>query len=191
MGQSRNKTGIEFEKLVCETYGWKHASANPRIRWSGQGRSNWDKIKSVNFDPSLFKPDMDKSRFEKYDAINNTGEKVEIKKYTTETLSDWCLYSEPIFKIATRQQMKDIIRIFGDGDYEQSVVKYNKFVEGITEHVGPMIIRRIYGTSIGVQLIDKFIPKCDLEFKWVVIKSWKGYNRLSIYFRIKTTEVLP
>ena len=187
MGQSRSKTGVEFERVICESKGWEHKSVNPRINWSGKGRTNWDKIKSVGFDPTKFLPDFDKSKFEKYDAINQKGEKIEIKKYSSYKLNEWVTYSEPVFKIATRSVLNTVIKLFGDGDYETSVKNYNEFLGGVVPSVGMSILDAITKSNIGIQLEDKFVPQEDLEYRWSVRKGWKGYNRLSIEFKIKNT----
>lgn len=185
MGQSRNKTGVDFEKSVCQSNGWTHKSASPRIHWSGNGNSNWNKIKAINFIPENFVPNMEKSNFEKYDAITKDGDKVEIKKYPSSKLTSWTMYSEPVFKVATRSAVSTVTKIFGDGNYESSVEKYNQFIEGIVPNVGQDILDSITKSSIGIQLEDKFIPQNELEYRWSVRKGWMGYNRLSIEFRIK------
>ena len=41
MGQSRNKTGFEFEKQICESNGWTRVSTSPKISWTGVGRTNF------------------------------------------------------------------------------------------------------------------------------------------------------
>ena len=185
MAQKRNKTGIDFEKLICESYGLSHKSVNPRIRWSGKGKSNFNKIHSVNFNANLFKPDLEKSRFDKYDAIDSNGNKYEIKKYCKSFLSGWVVYSEPIFKIASRSTMSNVIKLFGGGDYEKSKSVYNQFVKDMVDNVGQEIIDRITKQIKGVYLLDGFVSTEDLEFRWSIRESWMGYNRLSIEFKLK------
>ena len=185
MGQSRNKTGVDFEEKICKLNGWTKKSTSPRINWSGKGRSNWIKMKEVNLDPSKFKPNLDVSKLEKYDAIDGNGNKVEIKKYSSSDLISWTMYSEPIFKVSTRSALKSVVSIFGEGDHDTSVKNYNKFVEGMIPNIGQDILESITKSNIGIQLEDKFIPQNELEYRWNVRKSWMGYNRLSIEFRIK------
>lgn len=185
MGQSRNKTGVDFEEKICKLNGWTKKSTSPRINWSGKGRSNWIKMKEVNLDPSKFKPNLDGSKLEKYDAIDGNGNKVEIKKYSSSDLISWTMYSEPIFKVSTRSALKSVVSIFGEGDHDTSVKNYNKFVEGMIPNIGQDILESITKSNIGIQLEDKFIPQNELEYRWNVRKSWMGYNRLSIEFRIK------
>lgn len=185
MSQSRNRTGVEFEKMICEANGWSHKSVSPRIRWSGNGKSNWAKIKDIELDPTKFIPNFETSRLVKYDAINENGDKIEIKKYTSSTLKSWISYSEPIFKVGSWKTLGIVTKLFGDGDYEKSVVEYNNFVKGVICNVGFNIIESITKSCIGVQCIDRFVPQDELEFKWVVKDGWKDYNRLSIVFRLK------
>jgi len=184
MGQSRNKTGVDFEKLICESKGWKHTPASPRIVWSGDGKTTFKKIASIDFDPTKFYPTT-KSVFEKYDAITDKGEKVEIKKYTSTQLKEWSLYSEPIFKVASRESVTSVSNIFGGGDLNRAIEKYNNFIDGITTNIGQDFLDNITRSNIGVQLIDDFIPQTNLEYRWVIRKGWMGFNRLSIEFRIK------
>jgi hypothetical protein len=185
MAQSRSKTGVDFEKTICESKGWTHKSASPRINWSGKGRSNWNKMKQVGLDPTKFVPNFEKSTLEKYDAINQNGEKVEIKKYPSSKLNNWTMYSEPVFKVATRSALSTVTKLFGEGDYETSVEKYNEFVQGIIPNVGGDILEAITKSNIGIQLEDKFVPQEELEYRWNLRSGWKGYYRLSIEFRIK------
>lgn len=186
MAQKRNKTGVQFEKEICESKGWAHKSTRPKIYWSGKGRSNFRKIASVDFDPTKFLPNMEKSEFDKFDAITEKNEKIEIKKYKKDKLSNWVMYSEPIFKVATRSQMKTVVTLFGDGDVEKSVKKYNEFVDGIVFNVGEEIINNITKSNIGIQCMDSFISQDEVEYRWNVRSGWKGYNRLSIEFRLKS-----
>ena len=185
MGQRRNKTGIDFEKMICESKGWKRKSVNPRINWVGTGRSNWGKMGQVDFDCTKFIPNIEKSKLEKYDALNEKGEKIEIKKYPSSKLTKWSNYSEPIFKVASSTTKDTVINLFGQGNYGKSVIEYNKFVECIIDNVGDEILNGITKSNIGIQCEDRFLTQDELEYKWLIKGGWKGYNRLSIVFRIK------
>ena len=185
MGQLRNKTGVDFEFLVCETNGWRHVPKSPKIDWTGNGRSNFDKIASVGFDVNKFTP-TSYSVYEKYDAIKPNGDKVEIKKYKKLALDKWKVYSEPIFKVASRETADRVARLFGSGDMKRGTEKYNEFVASIVGKIGQDILYKITQSNIGVQLQDGFIPQSELEYQWKVYKGWRGFNRLSIEFRIKT-----
>ena len=136
MGQSRNKSGVEFEKQICESNNWNHQASSPRIFWEGIGSSNFQKIKNANFDLSVFKPNLEKSKFTKFDAIDTNNNPVEIKKYTMDQMSEWRMYSEPIFKVASKTTMKSVTKLFGDGDYDKSVEVYNTFVSKIVDTIG-------------------------------------------------------
>lgn len=185
MGQKRNKTGTDFEKQICESNGFTHKAVKPKIIWSGIGRTNFDKIKNINFDPSLFKPDMSRSKFDKYDAIDSNGDPIEIKKYYKSQVTNWTMLSEPIFKIASRSTVNRVTRLFGDGDFEKSKVVYNNFLKEMTSTVGIDILNKITNSFTGVQFIDGFVPNDKLEFRWQIRESWMGYNRLSIEFKLK------
>jgi hypothetical protein len=184
MSQPRNKTGIDFEKEICTQKGWKHKSKVPRIIWEGKGRSNFDKLKSIDVDPLMFIPDFDKSKLEKYDALTQRGEKVEIKKYKVSDLNKFHIYSEPVIKIADKGSAQKALGVFGSKE------NYNKFIRDLKENFR----NRMYDTriqlsmienSIGIQCIDGFIPKSDIEFKWEVCGGWKGWDRLTLLFKIK------
>jgi len=184
MGQARNKTGIKFEHTICEVNGWERVSKSPKISWSGIGRTNFDKIASIDFNVELFKP-TDNSVYDKYDAITDKNEKVEIKKYKSSNLTDWVLYSEPIFKVASIEGVSKVTKLFGNGDLNAGIEKYNNFVDGIVKNIGQDILTKITQSNIGIQFEDGFIPQSNLEYRWQIRKGWMGYNRLSIEFRIK------
>lgn len=184
MGQSRNKTGVEFENSICESKGWQRVSKSPKIKWTGKGRSNFEKIASVNFNPDNFLP-LPNSIFDKYDAITENGERVELKKYKISKLKDWTLYSEPIFKVASREGVAAVARIFGQGSLEKAIEVYNQFVSRIVKNIGQDILDKITQSNIGIQLEDGFIPQSNLEYRWVIRKGWANFDRLSIEFRVK------
>ena len=185
MGQSRNKTGFEFEKQICESNGWTRVSTSPKISWTGVGRTNFEKIASLNFNPNKFVPTSE-SVYEKYDAITDNNKKVEIKKYKTSKLKNWALYSEPIFKVASRDSLLKVTQLFGDGNLNKAIEVYNNFLDGIVKNIGQDILNNITQSNVGVQMIDGFVPQSNLEYRWVVKKGWAGFNRLTIEFRIKS-----
>ena len=184
MGQARNKSGVVFENTMCQSKGWVRVSKSPKISWSGVGRTNFEKIASVGFNPDKFVPTSE-SVFDKYDAITDKGEKVELKKYKTSKLKDWTLYSEPIFKVASREDVSKVTRIFGQGSLEKAIEVYNQFVSGIVGNIGQDILDKITQSNIGIQLEDGFIPQSKLEYRWIVRKGWANFDRLSIEFRVK------
>jgi hypothetical protein len=186
MGQNRTKIGFDFEHLICEQNGWIRESASPKIVWSGKGRNNLDKVKSINFNPELFVPDFEKSKFSKYDAITSEGKKVEIKKYKLSKFDGFILYSEPVIKIATKSDEKRALEVFGNKD------KYNSFIKDLYENFKKnnidrdILIKMTMGTH-GIQVMDGFIPRNDLVFRWEIIDGWNGWNRLAILCRKKPT----
>jgi|LakMenE18May11ns_1017448.scaffolds.fasta_scaffold9864406_3 hypothetical protein len=185
MEQVRNKTGITFEKLICEEKGWKHNSKSPKIVWAGFGRNNFQKIAFLDFKANKFIPTSD-SIFEKYDAITKENEKIEIKKYDSKYLKNWVLYSEPIIKVTRQRDIDNVTKYLGNGDVSLGKEKYNKFIEELQQYIGDDILKKIITSNIGVQLKDKFIPQSELEYCWVIKRGWMGYNRLSIEFKLKT-----
>ena len=181
MMQLRAKTGTDFEK-ECAVDGWVVKARKPSIKWSGKGRNNIQKIKSFNFDPSLFKI-LETTNFAKYDIYNPELDKYrEVKKYKKSHFKSWTLYSEPYFKVATRI---DATRIDSTTynkflqdfwEYNQNTGLFEKMLEGITSTV-----------SEGIQCIDGFIPRQELDFRTVIVKkAWAEYNRITIQFRIKS-----
>jgi len=183
MGQARNKSGVQFEKIICEEKGWKHASKSPKIKWEGVGRNNTQKVASLNLDPTKFIP-TSKSVFEKYDAITETGEKIEIKKYDSKYLKNWVLYSEPIIKVTRQRDIDNVTKYLGDGDVDLGRERYNLFISEL-ETVSTNILEKITNSNIGIQLKDRFVPQSELEYRWVIKEGWSGYNRLTIEFKTK------
>jgi hypothetical protein len=54
---------------------------------------------------------LSKSNFDKYDAIDDAGNKIEIKKYLYTQCLDWTLYSEPLVKIASKKSIEIVNKI--------------------------------------------------------------------------------
>ena len=114
--QKRCITGTIFEKFLCKD-GFTHKSKSPKVKYSGEGKSILTKIKNSNYNPSIVQV-LPESDFTKYDIVNEeTDQRYEVKKYKTESLKKWTLFSEPFFKIATRTQTTKI-----------TVRQYNTFV---------------------------------------------------------------
>jgi len=177
--QTRAKTGIDFE-ILCESDGWIRQTKSPKIKWNGKGRCNITKIKNCNFNPSIFTM-SEKSNLSKYDLYNPTlGKYREVKKYEKSKLKSWVMYSEPYFKIASWTDVDKIDK-----------TTYNKFVQdfwdyNLTTGLFDEVEKGINEQSDGVQCIDGFIPKDELEFRTVIVKSaWGGYHRITIQFRLK------
>jgi len=184
MGQARNKSGIQFEKLICEEKGWTHASKSPKIKWAGFGRNNFEKVVFLNFDATKFIP-TSKSVFEKYDAITEKGEKIEIKKYDSKYLKDWVLYSEPIIKVTCQRDINNVTKYLGNGDVNLGRERYNQFISKLEPIISADILEKITNSNIGIQLKDKFLLQSELQYRWVIKEGWAGYDRLTIEFKIK------
>tara|TARA_R110000824_G_scaffold303769_4_gene491618 strand:+ start:481 stop:1122 length:642 start_codon:yes stop_codon:yes gene_type:complete len=198
MGQVRAKTGLEFEVLVRSREGFERYIKAPRIKWSGTGKNNMERLLSVNKNPNKFKPIMSESKFIKADARDKNGVLYEIKKYNISDLNTYKLYSEPIIKVAPTRSK------WGKGDpyYDafESCVEYNKFIYKITKtrwwrKYNKTILKNIYTSNSGIFSKDGFIPYTDLKFKWVINKGeygpiFDGYNRLTIIFKIKDKPLL-
>ena len=175
--QKRSKTGTDFENQLCAD-GWTRKSVSPRFKWTGKGRSIFDKMKYCGYNPNEFNL-YDSSKFCKYDIIHENGEKREAKNYYMKRFKRWVLYSEPYFKVARE---KDATRI--------DVDTYNKFVNDFYEYnVGTglydYVVENMTECITGIQVKDGFIPKDKLEFRTVVVDGWEGYNRITIQVRIK------
>ena len=93
------------------------------------------------------------------------------------------MYSEPYFKVASWSDVdkidKDTYNKFVQDfwDYNQTTDLFDKVQKGLNEQ------------SEGVQFIDGFISKDDLEFRTVIVKTaWMGYYRITIEFRLKNNK---
>ena len=91
MKQPRVRSGELFENTFNGTE-WEVVRVSPKIYWSGKGRDNLRKIKSVNLNEKEFYP-LEKSTWTKYDLKNrDDGRKREAKKYKINKLTNWILY---------------------------------------------------------------------------------------------------
>jgi hypothetical protein len=176
--QSRSITGPEFENSFTDL-GWVKNSVSPRLSWTGRGRNNIEKIKSLNFDHTSFNL-LGSSQFEKWDLYNPTTFKYrEVKKYYVSQVFNWTLYSEPYFKVASESQL-----------YLVDPIRYNDFTRNFfrihTESgLFTDIQERMVETIEGIQFIDAFVPKKYLEFRTELLEGWAGCNRITIQFKIK------
>ena len=78
--QHRARTGLSFEVQVRKKEGFERYIKAPRIKWSGTGKNNMEKILSLKKNPKLFKPILSESKFTKADARGKDGTLYEIKK---------------------------------------------------------------------------------------------------------------
>jgi hypothetical protein len=191
--QIRAISGYSFEREVREKKNFERYIKAPRIKWSGVGRNNVERLMSLNKDPELFKPIIEESKFVKADAKDVNGVLYEIKKYYKEELNKFRLYSEPIIKVSPRRSK------WGEGDpyYDnfKDCNEYNDFIYRITKtkwwkKYNKTILENIYKSNSGLYTRDGFIPYSELEFKWVINKGeyapiFENYHRLTIVFRLK------
>ena len=178
MVQDRVRLGKLFENKFRGT-DWEIVRVSPKVKWSGKGRSNIQKIKSLDFKVEDFTPVV--SDWSKHDIINKKdGRKRELKKYKIKNLNDWTLYSEPFFKIANKSQTKSI-----------TTEKYNLFVENFYSYYSKNgffenVIREMITNCEGIQFEDGFLYIDKLKFRVIVNKhAWAGYYRIQIQFKLK------
>lgn len=123
--QIRSLSGSIFEKEICKTMGFTSKPTSPQIKWSGQGRCNFSKIKNYGFNPLLFRP------LQTHLIINGMFLLKKVKKSKLKNhlnqIDSWVLYSEPIIKVAARAVERKLTKIFGDGDVHLAKQKYNSF----------------------------------------------------------------
>jgi len=191
--QLRAKTGYSFERKVRREEGFERYIKAPRIKWTGEGKNNVQKLLSLNKNPRLFKPIIEESKFTKADARGKDGTLYEIKKYSKKDILKFKLYSEPIIKVAPSRSK------WGKGDPYYDSFKdsdeYNRFIRKLTRTMwwrkyNKTLLENIYKSNSGIFSKDGFIPHKDLEFKWVINKGsyapiFEGYHRLTIVFRLK------
>ena len=190
--QDRAIEGIKFENLIRDKMNWYKPKGNkgkPIIKWPGESRSNYEKINNYLDRVSEFIP-LNDSVYDKYDAINIEGDKIEIKKYILDKVrGKWILFSEPFFKVATQKDIERLKRVFGY-DYKS---KYNRFVEEFEKiHLkNEFFINQIKKTFIGVQFDNKnnefessFVETNKLNFRYN-ISNWNGFKRIQIQFKVK------
>jgi hypothetical protein len=192
-GRIRVNAGYGFEKDIRLKHNFERHIKSPRIKWSGSGRNNVNKIISLGKDPELFIPIMEESKFVKADARDKNGNLYEIKKYSRKDLKKFRLYSEPIIKVCpTRSKWGKGNPFF---DNFNGSDEYNEFIYNITKtkwwrKYNQKILENICMSNEGIFSIDGLIPNSELEFKWVINKGEYGtifdnYHRLSIVVKIK------
>lgn len=179
MSQIRNKTGTDFEKSIPDTF--YRCPVSPKMVWNGKGRNNMKKIIQCNYDENFFKLDFKKSKLIKYDCIEKTtGDKYEIKKYTRKDLKHWTLYSEPYFKMSNRENLC-LIDNEVYNDFLNRFYQYN-----ISNGFFDKIISLMTSETKGVYIKDDIIKMENLEFKTVIVHNqWKGYDRITIMFKLR------
>jgi hypothetical protein len=173
--QKRAHTGVIFEKLSIPA-GHIRKPKTPRTYWNGKKGQVLVKLKNTNYCVDDF--NFDGGSFLKYDVVGINGELIEIKKYEKTQLNKWTMYSEPLFKVATRRNSEII-----------DVEKYNNF---INDFYNKHIVSGFFSNLIcemtqidGILTVDGIIPINHFEFRVVVVKGWKGFNRITTQFKLK------
>ena len=173
----------------------KCISVSPKIVWTGVGKSNFDKIKSINFKVKDFIP-IKGSKYEKYDAINkSTKEKIEIKKYKQDKIKKWTMLLEPFFKVATHDSERKVMCLFGNGykekynkfllDYYQYYISDNSECMSPKSEIGKSILKKITQSFDSLQCKMDKIKRQDLEFRYKYSKNnWHGFHRIFIEFKV-------
>ena len=175
--QKRAKTGNVFENSLDTTH-WIRKETKPKLIWEGNGKNNIEKIKNSNYDVMNFNLDsnsiISKSDFQ---YKNNPNLTFEVKKYEIKEYDKWLMYSEPFFKIATKEQASQI-----------TTDEYNKFIDEFDtkrQDIITEVLEKIRESNLGIKCIDGFIPQHKLEFKVKVVDGWAGYKRITIFCRLK------
>lgn len=190
MKQKRSKTGVSFEKEICQKLGLKRKSKSPKIAWvvpSNKGNI-FEKMESIGYDPKKMTLDIEKSNFEKSDACNQQNEKHEIKKYKIDQCRSWTLYSEPFPCIKSREKLSRIKDFFGS--MEEAVNRFNIFNEELSIRYQDTILNNIIKHCIGIQFIDGFVSRDYIDFRITIKKSWEKFNRTTIEFRVKENATI-
>jgi hypothetical protein len=192
-GRIRVNAGYGFEKDIRLKNNFERYIKSPRIKWTGIGRNNVNKIISLGKNPELFMPIMEESKFVKADARNKDGSLYEIKKYSRKDLKKFRLYSEPIIKVCPTRSKWGVGNSFFDNFNGSD--EYNEFIYNLTKtewwkKQNQKILENICMSNEGIFSIDGLIPNSELEFKWVINKGEYGtifdnYHRLSIVVKIK------
>ena len=177
MQQPRARAGIDFE-LSLQSDLWIKNEQKPKMVWDVVGKTVFNKMKNVDYDVTKFNL-SNTSILIKYDFTfhNNKNLAFEVKKYEKSKLNKWTLYSEPFFKVSTRDSAKHI-----------DTVTYNKFVNDFytnRKDIINKVLKNIFKNTLGIRIVDEFIPQHKIEYRVVVLKGWGGYNRITIQFRVK------
>ena len=183
MIQKRVKTGKDFEISHIKD-GWRLINDRPLVVWSGKGKNNIEKIKSLNFNHKDFVP-TEKTKWDKSDITNiNDGRKREIKKYNIKQIKCWNLYSEPFFKIARKNQANNMDK-----------VEYNKFTSefyyyNIEKGFFNNVVKEMTSKCEGIQIKENFFEMSCFDFRTVLSeREWRGYHRIQIEFKLKDSLV--
>jgi hypothetical protein len=180
--QPRTRAGIDFE-LSLQSDLWVQNEQKPKMVWDVVGRNVFEKMKNVDYDVTKFNL-CDTSVLTKYDFTfhNNKDLAFEVKRYEKSKLNKWTLYSEPFFKVSTRAELEKI-----------DTQTYNKFVSDFftkRKDIINKVLENISKNTLGIRVLDEFIPQHNIEYRAEILKGWGGYDRITIQFRIKDKKSL-
>jgi len=182
MTQSRVRLGELFENSF-KGGDWDIVRMSPKIYWSGKGRDNLIKIRSLEFNEKDFYP-LERSTWEKYDLKNNVdGRKREAKKYKIGRLTKWTLYSEPYFKVSNRRQLPKMDKEV----YNEFLFRFYNLHQ--SDGLFDEVLKKMINSCEGIQFEDGFVPMENIEFRTILSTTeWAGYNRIQIQFKLKTSR---
>lgn len=190
MKQSRVNSGALFEVEIGKRHNLLRKPVSPKIIWNGTGRTNLDKIVSINFDETKFFP-TEKSKYLKYDVTDKKNNTYEVKSYTIDSMYSWKLYSEPIVKVATKNTLNRVTTLFGNGDVNKGILKYNDFINKLFIHMSEngglnYIQNEMTKHTKGIFFRDQYVDIMDISFRWVILKNqWAGFDRITLEFMMK------
>lgn len=193
MPQKRSKTGVSFERDLVENYGYVIEPKDPKMCWIIDGKTYSNSFKAsilADCDPDRIKLDILGSSFEKRDGYKIISplkkQYSEIKRYLIEECNSWKMFSEPFLSVKTKGQIEFII---ANKNLENIQNRYNNLIDHLLEEYGDEVLSNFVDKCTnGIQLIDGFLPKDQIEFRLYKSKGWRGFKRVEVQFRIKPGE---
>jgi len=179
--QVRAFSGNVFKNEINERRSLTINRIKPNIKWLSKknGSSKIDSIYYQDFSSDDIELDFLGSLYEKRDSVDNKGFRYEIKKYPS--TSDWELFSEPIMKICT---WDNVWKYKNKKLYNENLRKFfNSLLnDGTLEYIKEKMISGIDY----IILMDRVVSISDVEFKWVYAQSfWREYDRIQLKYRVK------
>jgi len=164
---------------------WNKSNTYPKIEWAVEGGNIFDKIKTVNYNPSEFKIDIDESSLERYDYIKG-DKKIIVKSLPKSSFKEYKTLSEPVLKVTT----KDIDKLQKTfNTYVDHILKnrYNNFLSNLIEGQEDIQIAciKIINSFDGIYFKDGYVKKEDIQFNFVNSEKEDGFNSFKIVFKLK------
>lgn len=164
---------------------WDKVNVYPKIEWKVEGDNIFDKIKTIDYDPSQFKVDIENSNLQRYDYIKGDA-KIIAKNLPRSNFKEYKTLSEPVLKVTTKD-LENLQKTFNT--YVDYILKnrYNNFLAKLIENQEDIQIAciKIINSFDGVYFKDGYVKREDLEFNFVVSEKDDGFNSFKIVFRIK------